>query len=51
MEDVVFWREQAAQFRERAETTKDPSLSQELRELAEICEEVASEIEDHAPAG
>ena len=51
MEDVAFWREQAAKFRDRAEASRDPARSAELMELAEICEEVACEIEDRAPAG
>lgn len=51
MEDAAFWREQGAKFRQHAETTADASLSAELLELAEICEEVAAEIEDRAAAG
>lgn len=51
MEDAAFWRDQGAKFRRRAETTSDPTLKAELAELADICEEVAAEIEDRAPAG
>ncbi len=51
MEDAAFWREQGAKFRRRAESSGDPALKSELTELAEICEEVAAEIEDRAPAG
>ncbi len=51
MEDAAFWREQGAKFRRRAETSGDPALKAELVELAEICDEVAAEIEDRAPAG
>ncbi|HXY98818.1 MAG TPA: hypothetical protein VEI03_02375 [Stellaceae bacterium] len=51
MEDAAFWREQGAKFRERAESVTDATLVAELLELAEICEEVAEEIEDRAPAG
>ena len=51
MQDVVFWRRQAALFRDEAETKTDASQSRELRELAETCEQVAAEIEDHMPAG
>ncbi|HWI26053.1 MAG TPA: hypothetical protein VN668_03735 [Stellaceae bacterium] len=51
MEDAAFWREQGAKFRHRAETSDDAALKSELVELAEICEEVAAEIEDRAPAG
>lgn len=51
MEEAAFWREQGVKFRRRAETNQDPALRVELAELAEICEEVAAEIEDRAPAG
>lgn len=51
MEDAAFWREQGARFRERAESVTDGALAAELLELAAICEEVAEEIEDRAPAG
>jgi hypothetical protein len=51
MEDAAFWRDQGAKFRRHAETIGDPDLKAELAELAEICEEVAAEIEDRAPAG
>jgi len=51
MDDAAFWREQALKFRDRAETADDASLYRELVDLAEICEQVASEIEDRATAG
>jgi hypothetical protein len=51
MEEAAFWREQGVKFRRRAETDQNPALKAELAELAEICEEVAAEIEDRAPAG
>jgi len=51
MDDVAFWREQAVKFRDRAETTGDRARSAEFLELAEICDEVACEIEDRATAG
>ena len=51
MDDAAFWREQALKFRHRADTTTDAPLRLELVELAEICEEVAAEIEDRATAG
>ena len=51
MDDAAFWREQAIQFHERAAEAADASLSAEFRELAEICEHVACEIEDRATAG
>lgn len=51
MIDVDFWRDQAEKFREAAEGVTESTLSDELLELAAICERVASEIEDHVPAG
>jgi hypothetical protein len=51
VDDAAFWREQALKFRHRAETAPEVSLRLELAELAEICEEVAAEIEDRATAG
>lgn len=51
MIDVDFWRDQAEKFRDAAEGVTEPALSDELLELADICERVALEIEDHAPAG
>lgn len=51
MEDVVFWRLEAAKFRDDAEAAEDAPQAQELRELAAVCEQVAAEIEDRAPAG
>jgi hypothetical protein len=49
--EAAYWLEQAAKFRERAETTADQRLMEELLELAAICEEVADEIEHRAAAG
>ncbi len=51
MEDVAYWRVQAAGFRDRAEKTADRALQDELLELAHICEEVAATIEERAPSG
>jgi len=51
MEDVAYWRIQAAGFRDRAERTEDRALQNELLELAVICEEVAATIEERAPSG
>jgi hypothetical protein len=34
MDDAEYWREQAAQFRERAKTSTDPALLEELLDLA-----------------
>ena len=51
MIDVDFWRDQADKFRDAAEEVTEPAVSNELLELAAICDRVALEIEDHAPAG
>ncbi len=51
MEDAAFWRRQAAKFREEAEAAKDAVQTAELLDLAAVCEQVAAEIEDRAPAG
>ena len=51
MDDVAYWRVQAADYRERADATKDAALHEELLELACICEEVAATIEERTPSG
>jgi hypothetical protein len=40
-------RGQAALYRKLAEQTDDPFVKSELLELASVCEEIASNIEDH----
>jgi hypothetical protein len=40
-------RVHAAVYREIAERTDDPFIKNELLDLASVCEEVASNIEDH----
>jgi hypothetical protein len=44
-------RDQATQYRRLAEKTEDPLIKQELLDLAEICEEVANDIEDRLSGG
>jgi hypothetical protein len=51
MLDADFWLDQAAQFADRARTTHDPQLYDELLDLAAVCEAVAAKIEEHAPSG
>jgi hypothetical protein len=51
MEDAAYMREQAARYRELAEALDDPAASEELLELAKVCEHVAATIEDRAAAG
>lgn len=51
--DVIedYLRDQAVKYRLLAEKTDDAFVKKELMELAEVCEEVANEIEDRATAG
>lgn len=51
MDDAAYWRQQAAKFRDRAQTTKDAEFCEELLELAAVCDEVAATIEDGATGG
>jgi hypothetical protein len=46
-----YLRDQAAKYRQLAEQTDDPVVKNELLELASVCEEVASNIEDHLTGG
>ena len=46
-----YLREQAAKYRQLAETAKDPSVKREILELAAVCEEVANEIDDQRTSG
>ena len=41
-----YLREQAAEYRQFAETAEDAFVKQEFLELAAVCEEVANEIDD-----
>jgi len=51
MEYDEFLREQAAKYRQLAAQATDSFISQELLELAAICEEVANSIEDRLTGG
>ena len=44
-------REQAIKYRELAEKAEDPLVKQEFLELAEVCEEVANNIDDRRASG
>ena len=44
-------RDEAAKYRQLAETAEDPLVKQELLDLAAVCEEVANNIEDHLTGG
>jgi hypothetical protein len=46
-----YLREQAAKYRQLAETAEDAFVKQELLELAAVCEEVANEIDDQQTSG
>jgi hypothetical protein len=51
MDWVDYLRDQAAKYRQLAETAEDPPIKQELLDLAAICEEAANKIEDRMPGG
>jgi hypothetical protein len=51
MEWSDYLRDEAAKYRQAAEQTDDPVIRDELLELASVCEEVASNIEDHLTGG
>jgi len=51
MEYASYMREQAAKYRELAETFEDAAVHEELLELALTCEQIAAEIEDRDAAG
>jgi hypothetical protein len=51
MDWADYLRDEAAKFRQLAETAEDPLTKQELLELAAVCEEVANNIEHRMPGG
>jgi hypothetical protein len=51
MDWAEYLRDEAVKYRQLAETAEDPSLKQELFDLAAVCEEVANNIEDRMPGG
>jgi hypothetical protein len=46
-----YLREQAVKYRDLANQAQDAFVKQELLELADICEEVANEIDDRRASG
>lgn len=46
-----YLRDKAVMFRSLADEADDQGERQEFRELAQVCEEVANEIEDHHTSG
>lgn len=51
MLDADFWLDQAMMFRQQADAVRDPKERDELRALAQICDAVASKIEEHVSGG
>jgi len=51
MDWADYLRDEAAKYRQLAETAEDLSVKQELRDLAAICQEAANNIEDRMPGG
>jgi hypothetical protein len=51
MDWADYLRDQAAKYRQLAETAEGLSVKQELLDLAAICEEAANNIEDRTPGG
>ena len=46
-----YLRDEARKYRQLAEDARDPLSKQELLELADVCDEVANNIEDRLTAG
>jgi hypothetical protein len=51
MEYSDYLRDQAAEFRQLAEASGDPSVRMDLFESAAICEEVADDVDDRRAGG
>jgi hypothetical protein len=51
MEYSDYLRDQAAEYRLLAEASMDPAVRQDLFESAEICDEVANDVDDRRAAG
>jgi hypothetical protein len=51
MELNDYLREEAARYRQLAEQAEAPAAKEEFLDLAVLCEEVASDIEDHLTGG
>jgi hypothetical protein len=51
MEWDDYLRQQASMYRQLAEKAEDAVVKQELLELADVCEEVANNIEDRLTSG
>jgi hypothetical protein len=51
MLDADFWLDQATLFRQQANSVRDPEEREELCVLAQICDAVATKIEEHGSGG
>jgi hypothetical protein len=51
MDWADYLRDQAAKYRQLAETAENLSVKEELLDLAAICEETANNIEDRMAGG
>ncbi len=51
MDWADYLRDEATKYRQLAERAEDPSVKQELLDLAAVCEEAANNIEDRMPGG
>jgi hypothetical protein len=51
MDWADYLRDQAARYRQLADTAEDLSVKEELLDLAAICEGTANNIEDRLPGG
>jgi hypothetical protein len=51
MLDADFWLDQAVMFRQQADAVRDPAERDELCALAQICDAVATKIEEHLSGG
>jgi len=51
MEYSDYLRDEAAKYRTIAENNEDPFAKKEFLELAEVCEEVANDIDDRRASG
>ena len=51
MDGDDYLRDEGRKYRDLAAETGDPLTKQELLELADVCETIANNIEDHTTAG
>jgi hypothetical protein len=51
MKYAEYLRDEADEYRRRAEKTKETAVKQELLDLAAVCEDVAARVEDELASG